>query len=983
MDGPATLIGRDSEWAVLSSAVELAVSGQPSLVLVHGEAGIGKTTLVCEVVRVAEADGMNVLLGQCLRFGADVTSYVPFTQALTHWLRTTTSESRSQLAPRGSLDELVPALADPSAGVAMLQIGAVLDALEADRPTLVVLDDLQWSDPSSLDVLSYLVAGFVPGQRLCVLATYRDTDLDDGHRLHGWLADAVRMPSVSQLELRRMDAWALEEMLLARGGDAIGPGVVEEVLRRSGGNPYLADTLISNALTADDGGAPLSGQLVDALSASWHRLSEPARKVTQLLAVAGAPVAFPVLRDLATLHVVAPEDVPSALTEAAAQGITIETETGAIWFRHPLLAETIAATMKSWQRSGLHGELAASWHAAVAVDERDRANSLALHYVAAGDIDQGFAWSLRAADHAEAVLASDEEANHLSTAVSRLEHLSEECAATVDHVGLLVRAGRACRGAGDDRGAAQHYESALARVGPAGDQPLLASRILLQLQMLRDRTGRDPAPMSVSEPREVLALTESIPEAPERAQAFGQLAFAEHFNGIDEAREHAQTAVRLSQAIDSPKAQVWALGARAHTLWGTDEGLADAERAYRVAGASNDPELIRWSCLFLSNTYEMVGRYADAATITGNGYRTLRDEGAFDYAASMGAMAARWNFMLGRWAEARVLVRELLTIARSHGAAGTSRCVAALLSAHEGNRAAALMHLRRAEELMLNTAPVGDPLAENQIQVSIALGDPLGALDRIGEYMAEVVQLNHFDADAWLKYASQAAAQLAEHPAGDETRTAALRRLELIESSRGTEPTPFQTAGPRDVVHPALAALHAAQRAQCAGDLAALEELWEAACDSTLKADLRYEHARALVNLADHLLTQRRHRSRAAAALEDARRLTLDLGAAPLTRDIDTLASQSHLQIRLPEPGGSQAPPFAHALPGLPQLTPREREVLEALLSGATYAQIARRLFISEKTVSTHVSNLLKKTGTTSRIELASRAGRDHSTTEQ
>lgn len=84
----------------------------------------------------------------------------------------------------------------------MLQIGALLDPLQADRPTLVVLDDLQWSDPSSPDALSYLVAGFVTGQRLCLLATYRDTDLGEGHRLHGWLADALRMPSVSHVAHR-------------------------------------------------------------------------------------------------------------------------------------------------------------------------------------------------------------------------------------------------------------------------------------------------------------------------------------------------------------------------------------------------------------------------------------------------------------------------------------------------------------------------------------------------------------------------------------------------------------------------------------------------------------------------------------------------------------------------------------------------------------------------------------------------------------
>ena len=145
---------------------------------------------------------------------------------------------------------------------------------------------------------------------------------------------------------------------------------------------------------------------------------------------------------------------------------------------------------------------------------------------------------------------------------------------------------------------------------------------------------------------------------------------------------------------------------------------------------------------------------------------------------------------------------------------------------------------------------------------------------------------------------------------------------------------------------------------------------------------MRYEHARALFGLADHLLTHRHHRSRATDALVDARLITTDLGATSLTRDIDILASQTHLQVRLPDTGR----PTARIRPPTPRNSgthPREREVLDALLSGATYAQIADRLFISDKTVSTHVSNLLKKTGTTSRIELAALASRNAGTAEQ
>ena len=972
MDRQPTLVGRESERASLRAAVEGAVGGEPGLVLLHGEAGIGKTSLVREAAHAARITGSHVLLGQCLRFGANVTSYVPFTQAITHWLRTTESDSRDRLAPQGSLGDLVPALMNPAEGVALLQIGAFLDTLQADGPTVLVLDDLQWCDPSSLDALSYLVAGFVTGQRLAILATFRDTELGEGHRLHGWLADVVRMPSVTQLRLDRMDLWAVEAMVLAQSQTVAEAVPAEEILRRSGGNPYLADLLLSD-VHSTGGGIPSGGQLVDALSASWHRLSTPARRVTQLLSIAGAPMALPVLRELSARRGIGAEVAVDAVAEATAQGVTVATDTGAVWFRHPLLAETIAASMPGWEAADLHRDLAAIWLVADGVDERDRVNALSLHYVAAGDHDQGFAWSLRAAEEAEAILGWEEQANHLATAVSLFDRVSATVAREVDQVDLLVRAGRACEAAGDDRGAVRHYEKALGKVDRATD-PLLASRILLELHILRDMAGLGSTHLSLSEPREVLALTEGAPHSQERALAFAQLAFAEVFSGIDQAREHAETAVRLAEAVGTPRALVWSWGTRAQTMWGTDRGIDNARRAFALAMDTDDPQLLCRSTFFLSNSYESAGRYADAAETTVLSYRTLRDAGQFDYAASVGAVAARWCFSLGRWHQVRPLVRELLTIARSDNSAGISRCTAALLTAHEGNRRAAALHLRRAEELMPTASPVGDPLTDTQIQVAIACGDPLDALERISAHMEEAVQVNPIAADEWLELASRAAVQVVDRASDDGNRRTALRQLELIEATRGALPTPFVPAGPLDVVHRALGALHAAQRAECAGSDSGVAELWEAACEATQRADMQYEHARALYRLAHDLLTRRESRKRANAALITARRITAALGAVPLMEAIDVLATQTHLAIPTTEPDDLLADSPADVLQGSLPLTAREREVFTGLMAGETYAQIARRLFISDKTVSSHVSHILRKTGTTSRVELSALA---------
>ncbi|CAN7460554.1 helix-turn-helix transcriptional regulator [Knoellia sp. LjRoot47] len=970
--GQPLLVGRERERAVLRSVVDRAVSGEPGLVLVHGEAGIGKTSLVREVAQSAETEGAHLLLGLCLRFGSDVTSYVPFTQALTHWLRTSTSDLPQKLSPVGRLDDLIPALSDRPRGVALLQIGAVLESLQTDRPTVLVVDDLQWADPSSLDVLSYLVAGFAPGQRLAILATYRDTDLDDGHRLHGWLADADRLPSVSRLPLGRLDAWSVEEMVLSRGGTDADAGMAQEILRRSGGNPYLADLLIDDSRAKGPGGTSSGGRLADALLASWHRLSSPGRKVTQLLAVAGAPVAFAVLRELSARHAVDSEGTAEAVNEASVQGITLTTESGAIWFRHPLLAETIAGSLNEWEAAGLHAELAAAWEAAVAVQERDRANSLALHYDAAHDHDRAFHWSVRAADEAQLVLAWEEVASHLSVAVSLLPEVSEEVAGSVDELNLLLRAARACDSAGDDRGAMRHYEAALARVDRS-QHPLQASRILLDLHFVRGLAVLGSNLGSLDIPREVLALTAGNPHAPERSIAFAHLAFAELVNGVAAAGEHAQMAVQLAETTDSPAAMVWALGTRAQVR--KAEGIADAERALALATELGDPQLMSRSAILLANTYQWAGRYADAAEMGERVYAALLDAGQFDYAAWADGNAAWWNFALGRWDHLRLMVRELLTIARGAQSAGMTRCVAALITAHEGNADAAALHLRRAEELM-PTWPGGDVLGWTQIQVSIAMRDPLRALELIDRYMAEEAQIDPASADELLQLASRAATQLIELDPGTDGRRSALTHLERIEAARGTDPPPFASGATPDAVRHAFSALHSAQRAQCEEVQTGVAELWEAACTATEEAGLQYEHARALFCLARHLLTHRLDRSRATTALATARRMAIHLGASPLAGDITILAEQAHVDLLVPDPGESAMVRSTPVLPASPPLTVREREVLDGLLSGETYAQIAARLFISAKTVSSHASSVLRKTGTSSRIELADLAHR-------
>ena len=252
------IAGRVEEGKVLAAAISAAASGQPCAVFVHGEAGVGKTRLVRAVCDDAAANGAAILWGRGVRFGAVDAPYVALIGALEGWLESAEPAERSgALAAVPAAAELLPSLGgQPTRSTVRLLpvIDGLLQALVSERPAVLVLDDVQWADLASRDAITYLIAGF-RHQRLAVLATYRDEELAAGDPLHAWLADLIRLPSVSSLRLDRMNRDETEQqMSLLLGGQA-DQDLVSAVVRRSDGNPYFTELLV-HGLTAEDQNLP-------------------------------------------------------------------------------------------------------------------------------------------------------------------------------------------------------------------------------------------------------------------------------------------------------------------------------------------------------------------------------------------------------------------------------------------------------------------------------------------------------------------------------------------------------------------------------------------------------------------------------------------------------------------------------------------------------------------------------------------------------
>jgi len=509
--GPPLIAGRIEELGALGQAIGAAAEGEPCAVFVHGEAGVGKTRLVRRVCHDAAQRGFVVLWGQCVRFGAVESPYVPIATALQRWLDE--AEPRERAAVLDVVDgvaELLPALGGHRPGNVRLLtvVDAFIAAIVAQGPTVLVIDDAHWADLSSRDALAYLVAGF-RHQRLAIITTHRDEDLVAGHPLHGWLADLRRLLSVTEMRLARLSQSETEQQLVQLMGGPPQPGLAAEVHRRSDGNPYLSELLVTGLTQNDEHLRPdLPVELTDALLAAWHRLSATARETTRLLALAGRPTTLRDLITVAARHGLAESVVAAAVAEATDCGIVRAHGLDACWFRHPLLADVLAATLAPGTAAPIHAAWAATLEASVSVglDELRRQGDLALHYEAANQLGACFRASLRAADLAKKLNAPREAAVHLRR-TARLWP-------TVDHsqrgdrraeARLAEDLARTSHMVGDGQESLAAWHRALSLIDPASE-PRRASVLLIEASYVEFELGlRETEP--INEVRRAVDLT--------------------------------------------------------------------------------------------------------------------------------------------------------------------------------------------------------------------------------------------------------------------------------------------------------------------------------------------------------------------------------------------------------------------------------------------------------------------------------------------
>jgi DNA-binding CsgD family transcriptional regulator len=970
------MIGRAAELHELEAALADATGGASSVVLVSGEAGVGKTRLVGEFHLRAQDRGALVLTGDAIDLGGESSlPYLPLIAALRPLARA--GDPVLTAALRDAVHPLLPGLAAPvparhaevpESGQQRLFEGllALLDALATDRPVVLTVEDLHWADPSTRMALSFL-ARSLSTERVLLAGTYRSDELHRRHPLRPWLAELERDSRTRRIALRPFTPSELAEQVGAIRGAAASEELVQRLWTRSGGNPLFGEELLA---VERDGDGEFPDSLRSALMLRVERLSGAAQAVLRLVAAAGR-------LDHAALEEASPLDrdvVRDALREAVDRKVLVAQADEPYRFRHELLREVVADDLLPGERSDLHLSLArALEHRVEEGSDAAGMAAVAHHFVAAGDATEALRSSARAATAAENAHAHGEALTLLEQALDLWDRVPDaETLAGADRVAMLIRASDAASALGRPDRQLALLELALERVEARRD-PVHAASILVAIA--RAQRHRNRAQESIATLQRARALVDddgaaSVP--PIRAAVLAALARALMIAGrYADAAELARKALRAAGEAGLPLSEGDArntLGFSMAMTGAVDDGVTELRAAMRIAREQANRADLALAHLNLADLLHGLGRSAEALDVAEEGRRAVED--VLPVAVTwLDATTAELAFDIGEWERAEGC---LPAVQRWTGEQTRASLLLrrAALAAGRGETAAADELIAELEPLAAKSCEprlVG-PFAVLIAEVRCREGDFNAARAAVARGLERIASCGDDPARAAAVAAAGVtveadAAERARDVRDEATAAAARSHLDRLLRLVATAATPARPVERATL----LSARAEASRAAGSPDPAAYAEAaaaWREVGRAEPAARMLWRQGEALALVGD--------RDAATACAARAHEVAERLGAGWLQAAVEALVARARLRIDGHDRGEQSPQPHEDEF----GLTPRERDVLALLAEGATNREIGATLFMAEKTASVHVSRILTKLNARSRTEAAAVAHR-------
>jgi ATP/maltotriose-dependent transcriptional regulator MalT len=947
-----SFVGRGFELRALAAALADAEDGQATAVLIGGEAGVGKSRLIQEFARQAEVSGARVILGQSVELGGDGLPFAPIAGALRDLSGQLGPHRLIELAgPGGSmLPTLLPELGESTGnqsdgrGRLFEVVTVLLERASVDHPLVFVVEDLHWADASTRDLLRFAIRA-LDGARVLIIASYRSDEVHRRHPLRPFLAELDRVRAVRRLDVPRLSQDEVGEQLTGIFGSKPTADVVGKIFSRSEGIPFFVEELARAGADGPHGALPDSVR--DLLLVRVEQLSPSTQEILRVLSAGSAEVDDALLSAVVDLEQI---ELEAALREAVSANL-IRVEGQAYAFRHALLREVLHEDVLPGKHARLHTRYAEVLeNRPELVGDGSAAVAIAHHWYAAHEHERAFAAYIRAADDTARAYAHAETLRLLERALELWHRMPDpEATAGSSRARLLQRAARAAEDAGEMERSLALAKEGLAEPG-VDDLEVYGALLYQRVHMLKS-LGR---PAALDAAKEALAKIPESPPTAARALLLNQVAAAHMLDGrFDAAIPVARQAVEVAQASGDREVEMRAYNVLGPSYVHNDEieaGFAAFEKSRQLAQA--DPRLTVGYHINYSDSLNLLGRYAEAVELARSGIAQAAEIGmARNTGAMLAGNAAEPLISLGQWAEAGRLIKDAIDLDPPPRHMWHLLTLYALLKLLKGDLESArelLGEVRAQQAGRAIDSQYAVPRAHVEAQLAVAEGD----------------------LEAGWNYVVAALERTAS--AGYDLPVLTTGALIISRLARGGRPIPdggvatIQSAVDRIGDWGSAHVWRAVIEAELTGGEGDSVDHWRTAVLTVDEAEgpvhlrpyTRFRLAESLVSAAD--------RSAATEALRDAAELASRLDAGLLHQWIVDLARRAG--IRLLDQVSSS---------GMVGLTSRELEVLRLVAAGFSNREIGSELFISAKTASVHVSNILAKLGASSRFEAAAIAHRD------
>ncbi|GAA0826374.1 AAA family ATPase [Streptosporangium amethystogenes subsp. fukuiense] len=937
-------VGREAELADLTEAFEQTRKNAATTVLLGGEAGVGKSRLIGCFAERASADSAHVLNGGCVELSTEGLAYAPFTAAIRQLVRECGAEEVAALLPEGAardLARLLPEFGEPSGDTesdtarARLfeQVLTLLERLAERRPVILLIEDVHWADSSSRDLIAFLSRNLRAAPVLMIL-TYRSDELHRQHPLRPVLAELGRLDGVLRMDLPRLTLPEVAAQMAGILGTAPDFVQVNRVFQRSEGIPLFVEALMECG-----GDCVFPDSLHDLIIGSVERLPEETQRVLRIAAAGGIRVGHALLAAVSGLSDV---DLDDALRTAIAANVLQVTDGHAYVFRHALIREAVHDELLPGEHVRLHArfaeeiggdrtlvppgraaiEIAHHWHSA-----RNDLWALISAWEAAGKAAKTFAYN-EMMQLLERVL----------TLWSKVPDAAERIG--VDHTTVLERAAEAAGACGEVGRGGKFVKAALDELDERAEPARVANLLVHGSQFKKAKR----APGVLGDLRYAERL---VPEPGlDRAEVLSKLGSYLMFSGeLDEGTALTEEAVRIvrehgEEPLEADLLLNLALG---DSLAGRiDATVRLNTRAQAIGERVGSGDIVLRALANNVDALNNMGRSTEAIELALEGERLARKYGLYRVQGTFIANnRAEALDALGRFEEAAQLAEEALGMGPILRTRHHLRRIRADVAVARGETDVLRSVLNEVGAFDATSEEFTQELTANSrllIGLHLLDGEPPAVLD-VAERVVLETRIMGKPMLGW-RMLDLLGGVCETIGAFAPERVAALRARVEAAAATMTVDSPVSEA----------------YRLGVARDHDAAAAAWERLGRPLPQARSLLHAGRAAAGAGD--------RDGAADRLRAAHPIAVAISARPLAGEISSLARR--VGISLTDRTGSEEQ----------LLTPRELEVLRLVAQGRSNREVAAELFISAKTVSVHVSNILGKLGVSSRGEATAAAHR-------